>query len=150
VADFERLREAVGRKGSRETFLYAFDLLEINGPDLWRVQIMTAELFVACSECRLRAKVTPSELQVSEGANSNHRQDPKNCPMLRSSLLRARQALQVSKKLGEILTIDRDALLPPHPTMHPPRLLPRRWPEPDRIRTPNAIGREPLLHYIRS
>ena len=32
VSDFDRLRAAVGRLGSREAFLYAFDLLEINAP----------------------------------------------------------------------------------------------------------------------
>jgi hypothetical protein len=31
VSDFDRLRAAVGRLGSRDAFLYAFDLLEING-----------------------------------------------------------------------------------------------------------------------
>jgi bifunctional non-homologous end joining protein LigD len=36
VADFNRLRAAVGRMGSRDAFLYAFDLLEINGTDLRR------------------------------------------------------------------------------------------------------------------
>jgi bifunctional non-homologous end joining protein LigD len=36
VADFDRLRAAVGRMGSRDAFLYAFDLLEINGTDLRR------------------------------------------------------------------------------------------------------------------
>ena len=34
VSDFDRLRAAVGRLGSRDTFLYAFDLLEIDGEDL--------------------------------------------------------------------------------------------------------------------
>jgi bifunctional non-homologous end joining protein LigD len=34
VSDFELLRAAVGRKGSREAFLYAFDLLELDGQDL--------------------------------------------------------------------------------------------------------------------
>ena len=34
VTDFDRLRAAVGRMGSRDAFLYAFDLLEINGDDL--------------------------------------------------------------------------------------------------------------------
>jgi ATP-dependent DNA ligase len=34
--DFDRLRAAVGRMGSRDAFLYAFDLLEINGTDLRR------------------------------------------------------------------------------------------------------------------
>ena len=36
VSDFDRLRAAVGRLGSRDAFLYAFDLLEINGTDLRR------------------------------------------------------------------------------------------------------------------
>jgi bifunctional non-homologous end joining protein LigD len=34
VSDFDRLRAAVGRLGSRDAFLYAFDLLEIDGQDL--------------------------------------------------------------------------------------------------------------------
>src|SRR5262245_26934734 len=34
VSDFDRLRAAVGRLGSRDAFLYAFDVLEINGTDL--------------------------------------------------------------------------------------------------------------------
>jgi len=38
VADFDRLRAAVGRLGSRDAFLYAFDLLEINGDDLRRYE----------------------------------------------------------------------------------------------------------------
>ncbi len=42
VADFDRLRAAVGRKGSRDAFLYAFDLLELDGEDLrgkpWEVR----------------------------------------------------------------------------------------------------------------
>jgi bifunctional non-homologous end joining protein LigD len=36
VSDFDLLRAAVGRLGSRDAFLYAFDLLEINGTDLRR------------------------------------------------------------------------------------------------------------------
>jgi len=36
VTDFNRLRAALGRKGSRQTFLYAFDLLELDGIDLRR------------------------------------------------------------------------------------------------------------------
>jgi bifunctional non-homologous end joining protein LigD len=35
VTDFKRLRAALGRKGSRQAFLYAFDLLELDGQD-WR------------------------------------------------------------------------------------------------------------------
>jgi bifunctional non-homologous end joining protein LigD len=36
VSDFDRLRAAVGRKGSGKAFLYAFDLLELDGVDLGR------------------------------------------------------------------------------------------------------------------
>ena len=36
VTDFNRLRAALGRKGSRQAFLYAFDLLELDGHDLRR------------------------------------------------------------------------------------------------------------------
>jgi bifunctional non-homologous end joining protein LigD len=37
VADFDRLRGALARRGgSREPFLYAFDLIELNGTDLRR------------------------------------------------------------------------------------------------------------------
>jgi bifunctional non-homologous end joining protein LigD len=38
VSDFDRLRAAVGRVGSRDAFLYAFDLLEIDGEDLRRCE----------------------------------------------------------------------------------------------------------------
>jgi bifunctional non-homologous end joining protein LigD len=38
VSDFDRLRAANGRLGSREAFLYAFDLLEIDGEDLRRYE----------------------------------------------------------------------------------------------------------------
>jgi bifunctional non-homologous end joining protein LigD len=34
VSDFDRLRSALARRGSREAFLYAFDLLELGGEDL--------------------------------------------------------------------------------------------------------------------
>jgi bifunctional non-homologous end joining protein LigD len=36
LTDFDRLRAAMGRKGSRQAFLYAFDLLELDGQDLRR------------------------------------------------------------------------------------------------------------------
>jgi bifunctional non-homologous end joining protein LigD len=36
VSDFELLRAAVGRKGARNAFLYAFDILELDGVDLRR------------------------------------------------------------------------------------------------------------------
>ena len=38
VSDFDRLRAAVGPLGSRDAFLYAFDLLEIDGEDLRRYE----------------------------------------------------------------------------------------------------------------
>ena len=42
VSDFDKRRAAVGRLGSRDAFLYAFDLLEIDGEDLrayeWHVR----------------------------------------------------------------------------------------------------------------
>ena len=38
VSDFDKPRAAVGRLGSRDAFLYAFDLLEIDGEDLWRCE----------------------------------------------------------------------------------------------------------------
>src|SRR5262249_22348440 len=45
VSDFDRLRSAVGRLGSREAFLYTFDLLEIDGENLrhdeWHVRRAT-------------------------------------------------------------------------------------------------------------
>jgi ATP-dependent DNA ligase len=34
VTDFDRLRAAVGRLGSRDAFLYAFDLLELDGENM--------------------------------------------------------------------------------------------------------------------
>jgi hypothetical protein len=36
VTDFNRLRAALGRKGSRQAFLYAFDVLELDGNDMRR------------------------------------------------------------------------------------------------------------------
>ncbi len=36
VSDFNLLCAAVGRKGSRDAFLYAFDVLELDGVDLGR------------------------------------------------------------------------------------------------------------------
>lgn len=45
VSDFDRLRASVGRMGSRDAFLYAFDLLEMDGEDLrpyeWHVRRVT-------------------------------------------------------------------------------------------------------------
>ena len=36
VSDFDRLRAAVSRMGSRDAFLYPFDLQELDGQDLKR------------------------------------------------------------------------------------------------------------------
>src|SRR6516162_6242537 len=45
VSDFDRLRAAVGRLGSRDAFLYAFDLLELDGENMrpyeWHVRRAT-------------------------------------------------------------------------------------------------------------
>jgi hypothetical protein len=38
VSDFDKPRAAVGRLGSRDAFLYAFDLLEIDGENLRRCE----------------------------------------------------------------------------------------------------------------
>ena len=52
MTDFDRLRmAAVGRLGSRDAFLYALDLLEINGDDLrpyeWQVRRTRLHAFSA-------------------------------------------------------------------------------------------------------
>ena len=51
ASDFDRLRTAVGRMGSRDAFLYAFDLFEINGDDLrrceWQVRRATLASYSA-------------------------------------------------------------------------------------------------------
>jgi bifunctional non-homologous end joining protein LigD len=45
VTDFDKLRAAVGRLGSRDAFLYAFDLLELDGENMrlneWHVRRAT-------------------------------------------------------------------------------------------------------------
>jgi bifunctional non-homologous end joining protein LigD len=45
VSDFDKLRAAVGRLGSRDAFLYAFDLLELDGENMrlyeWHVRRTT-------------------------------------------------------------------------------------------------------------
>lgn len=69
IADFDRLRAAVGRKGSREAFLYAFDLLELDGQDLRR------EPWEARRETLARLLRTPGNgIRLSEhldGANGD-------------------------------------------------------------------------------
>jgi ATP-dependent DNA ligase len=45
VSDFDALRSALARRGSRAAFLYAFDLIEVNGTDLrWRPWAMRREM----------------------------------------------------------------------------------------------------------
>ena len=50
VTDFDRLRSAVGRLGSRDAFLYAFDLLELDGENMrpyeWHVRRATLRSLV--------------------------------------------------------------------------------------------------------
>jgi ATP-dependent DNA ligase len=57
VSDFDRLRASVGRMGSRDAFLYAFNVLEIDGEDLrpyeWHVRRTT--LRSAGRRCRAAA-----------------------------------------------------------------------------------------------
>jgi bifunctional non-homologous end joining protein LigD len=64
VSDFDRLRSAVGRMGSRDAFLYAFDLLEINGTDLrrdaWHVRRATL-----ASLLRKAREITPMARRFS-------------------------------------------------------------------------------------
>jgi bifunctional non-homologous end joining protein LigD len=69
VSDFDLLRAAVGRKGSRDAFLYAFDLLELDGRDL-RCEPRNGRRAMLAS---LLPKVEPS-IQLSEhieGADGN-------------------------------------------------------------------------------
>jgi bifunctional non-homologous end joining protein LigD len=58
VSDFDRLRCAVGRLGSRDAFLYAFDLLEIDGEDLrrceWQVRRATLRSLIKRAGPRIR------------------------------------------------------------------------------------------------
>jgi bifunctional non-homologous end joining protein LigD len=58
VTDFDLLRAAVGRKGSRDAFLYAFDLLELDGQDLrhwpWETRRARLKRFSLIRRRRLR------------------------------------------------------------------------------------------------
>ena len=51
VSDFDRLRAAVGRLGSRDAFLYAFDLLELDGENMrpyeWHVRRATLRSLIS-------------------------------------------------------------------------------------------------------
>jgi ATP dependent DNA ligase domain len=65
VTDFNLMRVAVGRKGSRKAFLYAFDLLELDGVDLGR-ELWDADNLPAypCYDCVVTGR-------LSDGARSN-------------------------------------------------------------------------------
>jgi bifunctional non-homologous end joining protein LigD len=57
VTDFDRLRGALaGRGGSRAAFLYAFDLLELNGTDLRPQPRIGRREALARRHCALRAR----------------------------------------------------------------------------------------------
>jgi bifunctional non-homologous end joining protein LigD len=68
VSDFDRLRAAVGRLGSRDAFLYAFDLLEIDGEDLrpydWQARRATLRSLLK----RARSGIRLSEHLDGDGA----------------------------------------------------------------------------------
>ena len=57
VSDFDRLRASVSRLGSRDAFLYAFDLLEINGTDLRRDAWHVRRATLASLTCRATCAV---------------------------------------------------------------------------------------------
>src|SRR5262245_55283446 len=64
----DRLRAAVGRLGARDAFLFAFDLLEINGTDLRREPWETRRATLASLLRRARNGVMLSEhLDASDG-----------------------------------------------------------------------------------
>ena len=68
VSDFDRLRAAVGRLGSRDAFLYAFDLLELDGENMrlyeWHVRRTTLRSLIK----RAGAGIRLSEHLDGDGA----------------------------------------------------------------------------------
>jgi bifunctional non-homologous end joining protein LigD len=68
MTDFDKLRAAVGRLGSRDAFLYAFDLLEMDGEDLrlyeWHVRRATLRSLVK----RAGAGIRLSDHMEGDGA----------------------------------------------------------------------------------
>jgi bifunctional non-homologous end joining protein LigD len=70
VSDFDRLRAAVGRLGSRDAFLYAFDLLELDGENMrpyeWHVRRATLRSLVkrAGPGIRLSDRRSPDWIKV--------------------------------------------------------------------------------------
>jgi len=61
VSDFDRLRAAVGRLGSRDAFLYAFDLLELDGENMrpyeWHVRRATLRSLVKRAGPGIRLRI---------------------------------------------------------------------------------------------
>ena len=68
VTDFDRLRAAIGRLGSRDAFLYAFDLLELDGENMrlyeWHVRRTTLRSLIK----RAGAGIRLSEHLEGDGA----------------------------------------------------------------------------------
>jgi bifunctional non-homologous end joining protein LigD len=68
VSDFDKLRAAVGRLGSRDAFLYAFDLLELDGENMrlyeWHVRRTTLRSLIK----RAGAGIRLSEHLDGDGA----------------------------------------------------------------------------------
>jgi bifunctional non-homologous end joining protein LigD len=68
VTDFDKLRAAVGRLGSRDAFLYAFDLLELDGENMrlyeWHVRRTTLRSLIK----RAGAGIRLSEHLDGDGA----------------------------------------------------------------------------------
>jgi bifunctional non-homologous end joining protein LigD len=73
LTDFDRLRSALARRGSREAFLYAFDLLERDGQDLrarqWHERRATLEGLLprARAQSGCRSTSTAPTAQPSSG-----------------------------------------------------------------------------------
>ena len=68
MTDFDKPRAAVGRLGSRDAFLYAFDLLELDGEDLrrheWHVRRATLRSLIK----RAGLGIRPAEHFDGDGA----------------------------------------------------------------------------------
>ena len=58
VSDFDKRRAAVGRLGSRDAFLYSFDLLELDGENMrpyeWHVRRSTLRSLIKCAGAGIR------------------------------------------------------------------------------------------------
>jgi bifunctional non-homologous end joining protein LigD len=96
VSDFDKLRAAVGRLGSREAFLYAFDLLEINGTDLRRDSWEVRRAALASVLRRARDGIRLSEHLVMTDGNTIFRHA---CAMGLEGIV-AKQALSLGPLAG--------------------------------------------------